>query len=118
MIVIYLKENNQYIMKIDGFPELKEQGNKLYVGDKVVINDLTKAGYKEYPEQRIVIPTKWDEEPESGEPIPQTLAELKLRDFTAEDLLEKQKLSRDLYQEVDEIKQALVLAGIKKVSRV
>lgn len=105
MIVIYLIKNSQYIMKIDGFPKLVEQDNKLYMGDKVVINDLVKAGYAEYPDQPIVIPMEWNEELEEDIEIPQTLEQLGLRDFTAEDLITKQKLSRDLYQEIDELRE-------------
>lgn len=94
MIILYLKINNQYIMKIDGFPEVEEKGNKLYLKDgRVILNDLTKAGYREYPDQPFEIPTEMDEEAETTFEKTVTLDELGLRDFTAEELIEKQKPS-------------------------
>jgi len=93
MIVLYLKNNNQFLQAVKGFPELKEGANKLYIEVngvwKVAINDLTKAGYKEYPDQGITIPR--DEE---GNELPITLAELNLRDFEALDLPTSQHLAR------------------------
>lgn len=93
MIVLYLKHNNQFLQTIKGFPEVKEEGNKLlFAGGKVIINDLTKAGYKEYPDQEIDIPTEWDEELEMEVEMLVTLEELNLRDFTEE---ERQALFAD-----------------------
>lgn len=92
MIVLYLKHNNQFLQAVRGFPQLTEQNNKLYMGGKVAINDLTKAGYREYPDQEIDIPTEWDEELEMDVELPVTLEELGLRDFTEE---ERQALFAD-----------------------
>lgn len=101
MIILYLKETNQFLQAIKGFPEVKEEGNKLlFLDGGVIINDLTKAGHREYPDQKIDIPTEWDEELEMDVELPITLEELNLRvDFTVQDL----KAKRDLYAEVDEL---------------
>ena len=108
MIVLYLKHNNQFLQAIRGFPKVKEEGNKLLFTDGgVIINDLTKAGYKEYPDQEVDIPMEWDEELEMEVELPVTLEELGLRDFTEEELKERTKLTRDLYAEVDELKTRL-----------
>lgn len=108
MIVLYLKDSNQFLQAIKGFPEIKEEGNKLLLADgTVIINDLSKAGYKEYPDQKIYIPTEWNEELDMPVELPVTLAELNLRDFTASDLKERAKQLRDLYAEVDEIKEEI-----------
>ena len=113
MIVLYLKHNNRFLQAIKGFPKVKEEGNKLYMGSKIIINDLTKAGYKEYPDQEIDIPTEWNEELEMMVELPVTLEELNLRDFTEADLKEKAKLSRDLCAEVDELKTRLDKAELR-----
>ena len=109
MIVLYLKENNQFLQAIKGFPEIKEEGNKLLFADgKVIINDLTKAGYREYPDQTVDIPTEWDEKLGMGIELPVTLEELNLRtDFTAEDLKAKMDLAAEIVElkaEIDKLK--------------
>lgn len=82
MIVLYLKESNRFLQAIKGFPEVKEEGNKLLLASgKVIINDLTKAGYREYPDQEFELPTEWNEELEELVELPITLEELNLRDF-------------------------------------
>ena len=103
MIVIYLKADNQFLQAIKGFPKVEEIGNKLYFKDgKVLINDLTKAGYAEYPDQKIEQKYASDE---YGEPIevPQTIKELNLRPMTAADR------PRDLAAEIDDIKSRLLI---------
>lgn len=115
MIVLYLKSNGQFLQAIPGFPQSKEEDNKLLmkIGGywRPVINDLTKAGYSQYPDQRI----EWPMIEEDGEIIQKpraTLSEFHLRDFTQEELLERQKLSRDLYAEMDEVRREI--AKVKK----
>lgn len=105
MIVLYLKDTNQFLQAIKGFPEVKEEGNKLLFADgKVIINDLSKAGYREYPDQEFELPTEWDEELEMAVELPVTLEELNLRDFTEVELKAKANLSRDAFEEIDELK--------------
>ena len=90
MIVLYLKDNNQFLQAIKGFPEVMEVDNKLcFTNGTVIINDLTKAGYREYPDQMFTIPID-----EAGTELPITLEELNLRDFTVEDLPASQHLAR------------------------
>lgn len=108
MIVLFLKDNDRFLQAIPRFPDIKEEGNKLLLKFsgywKPIVSDLTKAGYKLYPDQRIEIPNVWDEELEDWVPKEVTVAELKLRDFTPEELSERKKLARDLYREVDDLK--------------
>lgn len=104
MIVLYLKEGNQFLQAIKGFPKVTEKDNKLYIGGNIALNDLTKAGYREYPDQKVNIPTEWNEELEDFVEVPVTLDELKLRDFTEADLAERAKQKRDLAAEIDELK--------------
>lgn len=97
MIVLYLKDGNWFLQRIWGFPELKEESNKLYMllhgAWKVIINDLTKAGYKRCPDQEVIVPTEWDEEMETPVEIPVTIANLNLRDFGISDLPTSQHLA-------------------------
>jgi len=105
MIVLYLKSNNQFLQAIKGFPEVEERDNRLYFKDgKVIINDLTKAGYKEYPDQEITL--LYDDE---GMEMPQTLEQLKLRDFTPNELLEKDITLKSLANEIKTIKDRLLI---------
>jgi len=95
MIVLYLKENNLFLQAIKGFPEVEERDNKLYFkGGKVIVNDLTKVGYREYPDQGFEIPTEYDEETETIVEVPVTLDELNLRGFEILDLPVSQHLAR------------------------
>lgn len=55
MIVTFLKDTSQLLGTIPDFPEVREQGNKLYLNGRVIINDLSKAGYAIYPDQIIEI---------------------------------------------------------------
>lgn len=83
MIVLYLKENNQFLHSIPGFPEVKEDGNKLcYADGKVIINDLAKAGYALYPDQKIELKYEEDEFGDMQE-VPQTVEELNLIPMSA-----------------------------------
>ena len=82
MIVLYLKDTNQFLQAIPDFPVVKEEGNKLlFDNGQVIINGLTKAGYAYYPDQLITIP-KDDE----GADIPITLEELNLIPMSADTL--------------------------------
>jgi len=85
MIVLYLKDNNQFLHRIQGFPELEERDGKLWWGSKVLINDLTKAGYKILPDQDIPQKYEWNEDLGEEVEVPQTLDELNLRGFTPEE---------------------------------
>lgn len=118
MIVLYLKGNNQFLQAIKGFPEIEERDNKLYFkGGKVILNDLTRAGYKEYPDQPIEIPTDWDEKTDSVIELPVTLAELGLRDFTSDELLEKGVTLKSLANEVKSIKERLFKIEGDRISK-
>jgi len=64
MIILYLKSNNQFLQAIMGFPKVKEETSKLlFANGKVIINDLTKAGWGYY-EDKIIEPQYTDEEGE------------------------------------------------------
>lgn len=120
MIVLYLKENQQFLQSIPGFPETKEENGKLLLkvacGWAVAINDLNKAGYAEYPDQKIEVPIGRNEEGGITE-LPATVQELHLRDFTQEEMRERQKLSRDLYLEVDQLKDKMHRLEAKQSGR-
>lgn len=105
MIVLYLKANDQFIQAIPGFPEIEERDNKLYFkGGKVILNDLTRAGHREYPDQYFVVPKEMDKEEVISEKAV-TLTELNLREFTAEEL---KNLNRNIYAELDEVEARLL----------
>lgn len=110
MIVLYLKPNNQFLQAIKGFPEVKEEGGRLlFMDGTVIINDLTKAGYKEYPDQGIEVPKEWNKEAGMELDLPVTLGELNLsEEYTAENL----KAKRDLFAEVDELRAELKTNGV------
>lgn len=101
MIVTYFIESRKLIMAVPGFPELKEGGEQLWINDpkkgwRVLLNGLhTRAEYKEMPDQPVNIPKRYWEDDGilMDEEIPQTLEELNLRDFTPEELEERQKPS-------------------------
>ena len=104
MIVLYLKDGT-FLQSIKGFPEVKEENNKLlFANGKVIINDLTKAEYREYPDQKYELPTEYDEESGTVIEVPVTIDELGLRGFTPEELIDKENLSRNLYTEIDNLK--------------
>jgi len=107
MIVLYLKHNNQFMQAIPGFPEIKEEGNKLcFANGKVIINDLSKAGYGFYVDQEIKVPTEWNEELEMEVELPVTLDELNLIEFVPEPV-------RNLGAEIDELKSRVGKLEIK-----
>lgn len=107
MIVLYQKHNNEFVSMISGLPELEESDNKLYLkGGKVIINNLSRIGYKEYPDQSVGLVEGADE----LDVIPPTLEQLNLRNFTAEELEEKEKGSlidriRELEKDVKDLKE-------------
>lgn len=55
MIVTYLKENEQVVSIIQGFPKVREEDNQLLIenGLHPVLNNLTKAGWGYYEDKRI-----------------------------------------------------------------
>ena len=62
MIILYLKSNNQFLQAIMGFPKVKEENSKLlFANGKVIINDLTKAGW-DYYEDKIIEPQYTEDE--------------------------------------------------------
>lgn len=86
MIVLYLKENNQFLQAIPNFPEVVEDGNKLCFPDgKVIINDLTKAGWgyykdkyieRQYDEDEMELPIYMDDldlEPMDADDLPKSM---------------------------------------------
>ena len=82
MIVLYLKENNQFLQAIPGFPEVREENNKLlFANDRVIINDLTKAGWGYYKDK--YIERQYDEE---GIELPIYMDDLDLEPMDADDL--------------------------------
>lgn len=82
MIILYLKSNNLFLQAIKGFPEVKEENNKLlFPNGIVIINDLTKAGYAPYPDQVLIIPKD-----EDGNDMPITVDELNLTPMSADAL--------------------------------
>lgn len=114
MIVLYFRANNQFIQAIKGFPELEERDNKLYFKDgKVILNDLTKAGYKEYPDQLFERPTEWNETTEAMEELPITLSELKLRDFMPEELEDREK--PDMKTRVDALEAKVKILETRRI---
>lgn len=85
MIVLYLKENNIFLQAIQGFPVVKEENNKLlFENGKVIVNDLIKIGYEIYPDQKVEIPTEWNEETREYEDVPTLVDELNLTPMSAE----------------------------------
>lgn len=55
MIVTYLKENEQVISIIEGFPKVWEENNQLFIEDGrcPLLNDLFKAGWGYYEDKWI-----------------------------------------------------------------
>lgn len=55
MIVTYLKENEQVVSIIEGFPKVWEDNNELVIenGSHPVLNDLTKAAWGYYEDKQI-----------------------------------------------------------------
>ncbi len=66
MLIIWEKTKRQILQAIWGLPEYTIVGNKMYLSNEVLINDLTKVEYKYI--QDIEIPMKIIEGPD-GEPI-------------------------------------------------
>ena len=49
MLIVYLKDTKQLLQRITGDPVTSEKdNNKLYLGEKVLINDLSKVSYGYY----------------------------------------------------------------------
>lgn len=93
MIVLYLKENNQFLQAIMGFPEVEELDGKLYMDDDVIVNDLIKIGYALYPDQEINL--KYEEDEQLGLiEIPQTLEELNLVPMSADALPKSEHIGK------------------------
>ena len=87
MLVLYLRDGNYFFSVITGTHDFRVEGDSLYVDDQDGrVCDVNKVGWGLHPEQRIEVPTEWDEEMQMDVEIPITMAELNLRDFTAEDL--------------------------------
>ena len=108
MIVLYLKKSDIFLQAIPNFPETKEEDDKLWIEFrgvwKVAINDLTKAGYKEYPDQLIDIPRVWNEDLDDFVEQEISVKDLNLRDFTALEIKQRNNSKRDIFTEVDELK--------------
>ena len=87
MLVLFERSTGHFLQAIRGTHDFVVVGDYLYVDDQeLAACDVTKAGWGLYPEQRIDIPTEWDEVMQEDVEIPITMEELNLRDFEPEDL--------------------------------
>ncbi len=104
MLVFYTKNTHRII----GW--CRETPNLVISSDGVKSEDLVLRGvnwdkveYRAFPDQDI----QWKIDEETEARLSMILEELGLRDFTPEELLERQKLSKNLFAEIDEIKTIL-----------
>lgn len=94
MLVLYLEADNQFLQAVRGAATFEIEGNKMYLEDKVVVNDMGKVGYSIHPYKRIPPKYEWDEELEELVEVPQYMWELDLATITADNLPRSQHIAK------------------------
>ena len=109
MLVLYLKADEQFLQAIRGPATFEIKDNKMYLENKVVVNDMVKVGYGVYPWQRIE--PKYEYDPDLGEEVEvsQYMYVLNLAVITPADLPHSQHIA--ILTEIDagRIKPATVI---------
>lgn len=93
MLVLYLKADDQFLQAIRGPATFGVSDNKMYLEDKVVVNDMTKVGYSIHPWQRIEPKYEYDPELDEDIEVSQYMSELNLAEITADDLPRSQHIA-------------------------
>jgi len=86
MIVLYIKNNRQFLQAITGYQHVDEIDGKLMLGNIVLINDLDKAGYFYCEDRKIEPNLVWDEEVSAITETTQTIDELSLEAYKTSEL--------------------------------
>lgn len=94
MLVLYLEADDQFLQAIRGEATFTVDGNKMYLEDRVIVNDLTKVSYSVHPYKRIQPKLEWDEDLQEMVEVPQYMWELDLAVITASDLPTSQHIAK------------------------
>lgn len=94
MMVLWLTEDEQYIMQTRGPGTFTVEGNKMYFNGNIYVNNLNKVSYGVYPWQLIEPKYEWDEDLQDFIEAPQYMYELDLQPIGVEDLPKSQHIAK------------------------